>query len=47
MLRLLGHDELLWERSNPYFETGDDRTRWQRWAAEDTALLVRPLALDL
>lgn len=47
MLRLLGQDELLWERSNPYFETDDDTTRWQRWQAEDRALLQQPLALDL
>jgi Phytanoyl-CoA dioxygenase (PhyH) len=46
MLRLLGQDELLWERSNPYFETDDDTTRWQRWQAEDRALLLKPPQLE-
>ena len=47
LLRLLGQDELLWERSNPYFETDDDPTRWRRWAAEDQTLLLRALPLEL
>ena len=39
MLRLLGVDELLWERSNPYFLSGDDEARWAEWIEEDRAAL--------
>jgi len=40
MLRLLGADPLLWERSNPYFASGDDASRWARWVVEDRAALA-------
>ena len=40
MLRLLGADPLLWERSNPYFDTEGDATRWAQWVAEDKAALT-------
>ncbi len=43
LLRLLGQDGQLWERSNPYFMTDDDTTRWRAWAEEDRAALKRPL----
>lgn len=46
LLRLLGHDETLWERSNPYFMTDDDETRWAAWIEEDRALLKRPLEMQ-
>ena len=36
-LRLLGVDELLCERSNPYFMIGDDEARWAEWIEEDRA----------
>ena len=38
-MRLLGHDDLLWERSNPYFMSGDDEARWAAWIEEDRAAL--------
>ena len=41
---LLGQDDLRWQRSNPYFMTGDDETRWKAWIAEDRAALEAPLA---
>ena len=45
LLRLLGQDGQRWERSNPYFHTDDDATRWQRWNDEDRAALITPLNL--
>ncbi len=45
LLRLLGRDPLLWERSNPYFMTDSDEARWAAWAEEDRAALLRPLPL--
>ena len=39
LMRLLGHDDLLWERSNPYFMSGDDEARWAAWIEEDRAAL--------
>jgi hypothetical protein len=36
-LRLLGEDPLMWERVNPYWFTGTEQQRWERWMAEDRA----------
>jgi hypothetical protein len=37
LMRLLGVDEQLWDRCNPYWFTGTDEERWQGWIAEDRA----------
>ena len=49
LMRLLGDDPLLWERSNPYFMSGSDEARWAAWTEEDRAALrpepdKRPIA---
>ena len=38
-MRLLGHDDLLWERGKPYFMSGDDEARWAAWIEEDRAAM--------
>lgn len=39
VMRLLGHDHLLWERGKPYFMSGDDEARWAAWIEEDRAAM--------
>jgi hypothetical protein len=36
-LRLVGEDPLMWDRVNPYWFTGTDVDRWERWIEEDRA----------
>jgi hypothetical protein len=40
LMRLLGCDELVWERTNPYWFIGSDEERWEAWAAEDRAFML-------
>jgi hypothetical protein len=37
LMRLLGVDEQLWDRCNPYWFTGTDEERWRAWIQEDRA----------
>ena len=46
LLRLLGQDGQLWERSNPYFMADSDEARWAEWTAEDDSQLLRALEID-
>ncbi|TRW14572.1 phytanoyl-CoA dioxygenase family protein [Glacieibacterium frigidum] len=37
LTRLLGEDDLVWDRTNPYWSTGGEAERWAAWIAEDRA----------
>jgi hypothetical protein len=50
LMRLLGEDEQLWDRVNPYWFMGTDEERWRHWISEDRAAHGRgenPLGTDL
>jgi hypothetical protein len=39
LMRLLGCDEQLWDRTNPYWFVGSDEERWRAWIAQDRAAM--------
>jgi hypothetical protein len=39
LMRLLGCDDLIWERTNPYWFVGSEEERWKAWAEEDRAFM--------
>jgi hypothetical protein len=43
LARLLGQDDQVWERSNPYWAFGTEGERWREWIAEDRAALAGAL----
>jgi ectoine hydroxylase-related dioxygenase (phytanoyl-CoA dioxygenase family) len=40
LMRLLGCDDLLWDRTNAYWFIGSEEERWAAWAAEDRAFML-------